>query len=463
MGIHSTIKKTGNKTGARAKVKSVQTTACTVVAIVFANTFAFAQETLSSTETDWPNAYDQVRSEQLLQQGQQLMREGQYEYAERIFLDAMQITKINFGLNAPRQRIPLEFAINAQLAQGKWEQVENHLSYFEHLNDEVYSRDFYDYLRGTEQLSSLLLRASADADNPMAVRYLIAAKNLNWRAVSAIEATLGENHLSLAPWLYNIVLTHYYQSSLTKQGVNNYVYRTDNNEEYAGWTLNRGDSLRISYRIGKELLQRIEAIYADAANLPTESRALAQVYQADWEMLFGHEEDALAHYQKAYQGLLAAGLSENEANRVFARPTVLPAGELHTSLEELIAQQPQGPVQFHAWTPNYPATALPSKSVAINGGTGNEIMALVRFDLHPLLPSGLINNNKFIRLGFNLADLEVIESNPDNEQIRERARHEVSLLQFRPKLENGAPVSLENVELEYRFPPQYYNLTVSGN
>lgn len=432
---------------------------------LFVSFSSLAQDPLGvRAETGWLNAYDQARSEQLLQQGQQFMREGNYELAERTFLDAVQIVKINFGLNAPEQRIPLEFAIHAQLAQAKWEQADNHFSYFEWLNDEVYHSDFLDYLRGTEQLSALLLKASADADNPLNVRYLVAAKNLNWRAVSAIEATLGMSDVTLAPWLYNIVLTHYYQSSLIKRyGMSNYVYRTDTDEEIAGWTLNLGDSMRISYRIGRELLQRIESIYSEAAQVPPESKALVQVYQADWEMLFGNEEVALTRYQTAYQNLLAAGLSEAQANQVFARPTVLPASELYNSFAGLTADHTEGPVRFRAWTPNYPATALPSERVAVNGGTGKEIMALVRFDLHPLLPSGLMNNGNSIRLGFNLADLEVIETTPDNAQIRERARYEVSLLQFRPKLENGAPVPLKDVELEYRFPPQLNNPTISGN
>lgn len=425
---------------------------------------AIAQDAAPGEARSWLNAFDQTRSEQLIQQGRLQMEAGEFDAAERIFLDAMQIAKINFGLDSPEQRVALEYAIGAQFAQGKWEQAESHLSYFEWLNDQVYTRDFFDYLRGTEQLSAMLLRASANVDNPMAVRFLIAAKNLNWRAITAIEATLGDTHLELAPWLYNIVLTHYYQSSLIKRGaMSSYVYQTEDDREYAGWTLSMGDSLRISYRIGKELLERIETIYGQAPDLPAESEALAKVYQADWELLFGNEEDALEKYQLAYGELLESGLDQAQANQVFERPTVLPATSLVSSFGDLADTPTAGPLRFQAWTPNYPATALPSEGLAISENTETEIKALVRFDINPLLPSGLTNNSRVLRLGFNLADMEVISTTPDNEQIRERARYEVSLLQFRPKLEDGAPVPLEDVELEYRFPPQYSNLTLSGN
>lgn len=422
----------------------------------------YAQGSANSTQA-FLNAYDQGNIEQLVSQGLLAMEAEDFPEAERIFLEAMQVAKVNYGLSSKEQRIPLRHAIEAQLSQGKFEQAENHLSYFEWLNDEIYTRDFYAYLEGTELLSELLLKASADANNPLGVRYLIAAKNLNWRAVSGIEATLGEDNIELTPWLYNIVLAHYYQSSLVKNSsVISHVHRSENDEEINGFTLTMGESLRISYRIGAELLNRIAEIYSTTEEMPAESLALVQIYQADWEMLFGNETSALELYTDSYNQLLANGFNAEQANRVFARPTVLPATTLATSLEAF-ADEDQGPVRFHAWTPNYPATRLPSEEVAINSNAGAEFMALVKFTLHPLLPAGLMSNDRIIPLGFNVDDLEVISATPDNDLVRQRALYEVSLLQFRPRIKDGAPVAIEDVRLEYLFPPQYNVLSVSTN
>lgn len=421
---------------------------------------------MAQAEEDDPsflNVYDQVNMEQLVSLGLLAMEEENYSEAERIFMDAVQVAKVNYGLTDKNQWIPLRHAIEAQMAQSKFEEVENHLSYFEWLNDEIYEVDFYAYLEGTELLSELLLKASADINNPLSVRYLIAAKNLNWRAISAIEATLGEEHQLLAPWLYNIVLAHYYQSSLIKSNsLTSYVHRSEEDEEISGFTLNVGESMRISYRIGAELLNRIKDIYESVEDSPAETSALAQIYLADWEMLFGNEEEALAIYKESFDQLLAAGISEEQANQVFSRPTVLPAADLDLSITSFTAQQ-EGPVRFHAWSANYPAARLPSEEVAVNSDASAEFMALVKFTLHPLLPAGLMNNDRIIPLGFNLDELEVVSASPDNALVRARARYEVSLLQFRPRLQNGAPVPFEDVELEYLFPPQSNFLSVSNN
>ena len=438
----------------------IPTRALALLALVSAS--AFAQ--VSTEQAPYNNVYEQIRAEQLLELGQQQLFEQDFAGAEKTFLEALQIAKVNYGLSAPQQRNALGYVIEAQLAQEKWDQAGSQLSYFEWLNDQIYSHDFYNYLLGTEQLSDVLLRASANAGNSNSTRYLLAAKNLNWRAVSGIEATLGENHVELTPWLYNIVLAHYYQISLLKRpSMFSDVVIAAGEDEWRGRTLAKGESLRISYRIGKDLLQRIVDIYEAAADSPPESSALARIYQADWDLLFGLEPAALALYQQAYETLLDQGVAPERANTLFQRPMVLPAPTLAISLSALELQLREGPIRFDAWTPNYPATALPKSQLAMISEGGEQFKATLSFDLMPRLPEALIANQRSIKLGFNLRNLEVISVTPEDEQLRERARYEVSLLQMRPALENGLPIVTENVELEYLFAPQSEALSASEN
>jgi len=438
----------------------IPTRTLALLALVTAS--ALAQE--STERASYNNIYEQIRTEQLLELGQQQMIERDFAAAEKTFLEALQIAKVNHGLSAPQQRNALGYVIESQLAQEKWEQAGSQLSYFEWLNDEIYTRDFYDYLLGTEQLSDVLLRASANADNSNSTQYLLAAKNLNWRAVSNIEATLGENHVELTPWLYNIVLAHYYQISLLKRpSMFNDVVIAKGEDEWRGRTLAKGESLRISYRIGKDILQRIVDIYVAAKDSPLESSALARLYQADWELLFGLESAALALYQQVYEELLDLGVSPVRANALFQHPRVLPVPTIATSLSQMEIQLRERPIRFEAWTPNYPATALPKPQLAVTSKTAERFKATLRFNLVPQLPEVLMANQRSIKLGFNLRNLEVISVSPEEEQLREQALYEVSLLQLRPVLENGLPIVTENVELEYLFAPQNEALSLKEN
>ena len=302
---------------------------------------ALAQETVSALP--YSSVYEQRRSEQLIARGLLHMEAKDFRTAEKTFLDAVQVAKVNYGLRAPQQRAALGHLIEALLAQQKWQLAGDQLSYFEWLNDEIYLRDFYDYLRGTKQLSELLYRASADADNSNSTRYLILAKNLSWRAISAIEATLGETDPELVPWLYDVVLAHYYQVSLIKRrSLLNEVTAQGGSTAYHGWTLAKSESLRISYRIGRDLLRRIQLILSTSKDSPTEASALAVLYQADWELLFGHETTAMTLYGEASRQLSAIGVPTDRLDLLFGRPRVLPEPVMYTGVNELEADWQKG-------------------------------------------------------------------------------------------------------------------------
>ena len=413
---------------------------------------ALAQETGSALP--YSSVYAHERSEQLIARGLLQMEAKDYRIAEKIFLEAVQVAKVNYGLRAPQQRAALEHLIEALLAQQKWQLAGDQLSYFEWLNDEIYLRDFYDYLRGTKQLSELLYRASADADNSNSTRYLILAKNLSWRAISAIEATLGETDPELVPWLYDVVLAHYYQVSLIKRrSLLNEITAQENSAGYQGWTLTKSESLRISYRIGRDLLIRIHQILSAGQDSPTEASALAVLYQADWELLFGHEVTAMTLYGEANRQLSSVGAPSERLDRLFGRPRVLPDPVLYTSLNGLEAALAEGPIQFRAWTPNYPGAQLPSAKVA-TADRPQPSSALVGFTLLPAPPIALMGNRQIIKLGFGLKNVDVLEITPRTSALDDEVRYQVSLLQLRPALKNGLPVEIDGLQLRYHFAPQ---------
>ncbi len=408
--------------------------------------------------TDWNNIYAFSLGEQHTEQGVQLLKSGDYLAAERKLLDAIHVIKVNHGLHSTLQLAPLQYLIEAQLTFGQWQAAKTQIEYFQWINVRNYRDNLYAYLAGTEKLSGLLLAASANIDNPYAVSNLIAAKNLNWQAVNAIEQTLGPDSLELAPWLYRIVLNHYYQSTMLRrrevsEATSAEALASDSDEIVDSWTRRRNETLDMSYRIGRELLTRIEGLFAHHTDSNAEAAALSTVYQGDWELLFGHNEKALSLYHNAYQSLREHGRSAAEIDRFFSRPVSLPAPHLHMQWPQAVPEDASQPLQFFAWSPMYPTAARPAVPRDEFVESANAQMAIATFDLMPSA-NGSVTEFTAKEADLNLDNLQILSTTPDNALTREQARVYISLLQFRPRLVAGLPASSENIELRYLFPPQ---------
>ena len=416
-----------------------------------------------SGSAPWPNVYTDNLAEQLVERGAAELAAGSPAQATRSLLEAIQTIKVNHGLHSTRQIPVLELLIKSQLALGDWAAVDAHVDYFEWLNERNYRNDLDAYLEGTHALSDLLLSASADRNNPVAVRYLIQAKTLNWRAVTAIEATLGKDSPRLAPWFYRLSLNHYYQASLIRRRhLTNYAFKTDGDEVISGWSMPYNESVDMSYGIGRELLQRIADLHSGVDGATTEAAALARVHQGDWELLFDRDDRALAFYERAYSDLREMGWSAMAADRYFDRPVVLPASEMVTAVDRPALAGASRTAEVTAWSPLYPGVALPSPRLAQPGNSGELFTVRARLDLLPV-DSGA--KAVIPATGFNPVqhNLTLLASEPDDARIRELAMERLRLLQLRPRLRAGAPAVLEDVEILYHFTPQRELTSLNAN
>jgi len=409
----------------------------------------------------WPDAYADTLAEQLVERGAAELAAGSPAQATRSLLEAIQVIKVNHGLHSTRQIPVLELLIKSQLALGDWAAIDAHVEYFEWLNER---NDLDAYLAGTRALSDLLLTASADRNNPVAVRHLIQAKTLNWRAASAIEATLGKNSLRLAPWYYRLSLNHYYQASLIRRRhLTNYAFRTDGDEVINGWAMPYNESIDMSYDIGRELLQRIADLYGGESVAAAEAAALARVLQGDWELLFGRNDRALAFYERAYRDLRELGWSTSEVDRFFDRPVVLPVSEWVAAVDRSMLADGPRTAEVTAWSPLYPGVALPSPHMVPPGNNGERFTVTARLDLVPVDGSG--GDAAVAATGFNPVQrhLTLLATEPGDPRIQELARERLGLLSLRPRLRAGAPAVLADVEIVYRFAPQQELMSLNEN
>lgn len=404
------------------------------------------------------NAFDNFHTsdyEDLLAIAVAAMENGRLTEARQNISDALQVIKVNHGLLSPEQFPALQLLAAAYLEQLDLGFFDQHLAYFEWLLRKLSVSDFNAYLVGTEILTSLYLDAAAVAENPNNAHYLVAAKQLNWRAVSAIEFRYGKDNLDLAPWLYNIVLTHYYQSELTRRkGMTSYDYKSTTPEIVSGWSLTKNESLEQSYSIGKELLVRIRALYANSAKASPLTDALMLTYLADWELLFDRSHSAFDLYSAAYAKVKVSDIGNATLESLFAQPAIIPPTTFSDSWPQ--AHGPaDAPINFVAWSSVFPGVHRPELLVAQTRRPVSKYSATANFDLSfnnsgaESAPAVETNHNSY-----RISKLRIDDFSPHNDLVASLAQQQISVLRFRPLLLDGKPVSGSNFRLNYVFPAE---------
>lgn len=402
--------------------------------------------------------------ESMLDEGRALMEQGQYSDAERSFFEALQVVKINNGITSNLQIPVLELLIKSQLPQRKWETIQQYLSYFDWLNGELYRENVVDFLSGTEVLGSLYLQASADEANPRGGHYLIASKNLYWNAISAIEGIYGRQSKLLTPWLYRVVLSHFYQSSLVmRRGLTSYDYKTDKPAIINGWSLSKNESIAKSYNIGLELLQRIRDIVSVGGN--QEAEAIAWLYLGDWETVFDNGASAISNYQKANQLFLENGADQATIDTLFSQTAILPEANFESELADLMATpiDSDTSIEFIAWSANFPGAAVPAALKRPFTTNAYPIRARISFNYNLGSFTELMGNKTVTRSLFSKSNVTLISISQESEEARAQALRDVSFLHLRPQLKSGELVSSEGITVDYMLSRQTAQLLLSDN
>lgn len=360
----------------------------------------------------WPNAYADSRAEQLIDSAGRSLNAGQAQAAEQRLTEALQVLRVNYGLRDHRQIQPLQLLIESLFQQHRWQAADDQIDYFQWLNQANYELDFPAYLEGSQALGDLLLRASADPANPESVRYLVAAKNLNWRTISAIEAHFGRDDPLLAPWLYRVVLNHYQQSALIRRrGLTSFNFHSDADAYVNGFRLSKNETLDMSFGIGEELLLRIETLFADDPL----KRALARLQRADWQQIYGKQQQAAVLYDQALALLRDAAMDQQALAQFSHAPALIPAPGL---LEQLPADD--APLQFQAWSPLYPGLDVQTGAALTGPARAENFQARLQFDLNP--DTGGAQN------------IRILDIQPASDSFESLLRQQLQLLNFRPPL-----------------------------
>jgi len=410
----------------------------------FASMLCMAQQ----PDITWSDYYQSEQAEILADRARQAMMDGRYPEAELQLDQALQIIRVSQGLHNPAQLALVDQLLETLLLQGKWEEFDQKLDYISWLNGRINADNPDQLANGLLRQSDWHRAAAGVIQRSQSAWYLIQGKYLNWQAVSILENQYGKQDTRLAPVLYQIVLEHYYQSVLNeRRGTTSYEFKSDDKSIANGWMLSRNESVRRSYRIGRENLQRIRDLYSVAPGVARSTDALLQIYQADWEFLHGNNRLALELYQDAYFELLAAGIGESEVEGFFNQLIKLPAQVLQTDWLEPEMPDNELVLEFYVWSTLYPGVETPAKFLQPPFQPYSDDSSRVQLEVK-LEVSGNPESGSF---DYGVTGLNIVTATLDAESVANRVFAEVPLLKFRPRLEAGELAAHRPFLVNYRF------------
>jgi hypothetical protein len=412
-----------------------------VLTIAVFTTACFTTSTVRA-HTDTPD------TESWLEQGRALLSEGYFEAATDSYYRAFEINRADLGLYNRLQIPIIEQLLEAYLLTNNWSGFDRRLDYLEWLQPRILADDPVAHAEALSRLADWHVAAAARIHADKSAWHLIRARQLNWQAVTILQTHFGRDDLRQAPLLYKITLNHYYQmASIYRRGLTSFEFRSDQPVISNGWAYSLNENLRRSYDIGVELLTRIEQLHLSDANAPPEAAALARVYLADWHLLFGHGNRALAVYEDTLSSLTERGVTDGLINAYFDRTVVLPESRMNLSLDMPADQRVEPVAVFNAWTGVLPGVPLPENHPSQRVADHQQLLQPPSIPVTVTVNSGIraISNNP--RFSVDIAALTLDEQT--GPATAQRAMHDLHALQFRPTIQNGDVIETQEVPLTY--------------
>ena len=371
--------------------------------------------------------YDPATAEYLLSVGLVYQDAGQHQEAADAFARALQIKRVNEGLQSTSQLLILEQLIKSNIARAEWEQVDHNYQQLLWINKRNYEPGDPRLLPVVDTVGRWKLKAyKENLLDSSAIRIIGESETLFQDTIDILGRQYGADDPRLINPLYGKALTNYQYAievsntpqdefhgtgSPTRTQVICRTVPTANGGArricnairvpdpgyYASQSSNKDFALgqRI-IAVGKALRQIVQ-IHEANPDLPGDSHARALVHLGDWNLLRGKKTTAYKNYKAAYQLLADRGEHQETLDELFGKPHHLPALRLPLpEIDEKLEQE---------------------KSTSV----------LASFDVSR---SGRARN------------VRIIESDPPNAtSARRKAKKTIRARLYRPRFEKGEPVT----------------------
>lgn len=407
-------------------------------------------ESISRLEYELGNTNPRL-TEPLTQLATQYRSLGRFADAHRAIDRATQIVRINEGLYTRAQLPLVQMKVANYADSNDWNKAREQL---EHLFWLHRSKSRYidgQLVNDLMRLNELHLRGISEDTSEYQTFHFRQAATASWLALGAGEQLWGSADPRLIPVLYTLI-KHYHLQALAVENGGRTGYELRQIVPGTDWVREREDMRRYFHLTGLRLLDQIRSIHLAAKPIDLEGAAMANLYTADWHMLFGEQELALNAYQRSHQELLYAGLPRDTLGQYFAQPSLLPEPEFHATLADaslarnavaLVDNESELPSDsarlfFAEWSPSFPFARSPYSVASEFNADANT--ALFTFNV-----SGLTEITRWVsrrrERGFaELVDVDLLRPNPVSLDARDELIERLEWLQFRPRLANGMPV-----------------------
>jgi len=355
--------------------------------------------------------YDNQLSEVLSGLGNIYQSLNRHSDAIEIFKRALHITRVNEGLHGIGQLALLEKLIESNSKLKDWAELKNNYHNLYWISKRHYGDNSPKLLPIIDRIGRWYLKAFELDPDSASLSHLLNAEDLYNKSVEIVETEGDNNDMRLINSLYGIALTNYQIAAQVSSSEDLRDIRSgfrDSNRARRALQLEqmRADFMLRSYIKGRDAMQKIIDIHANNPNLPVDMQAMAMTHLGDWFLLFNKRNSAAEAYKKAYALLEQDGFEQQKIDSLFGKPRTLPAIRLPVHKEEDLAPE-------------------------------NPPYVLASFDVSP---TGKASN------------IQIVESKPeDNVSYQRRAKKSIAATKFRPRYENGEPVTTTGVSLRYVF------------
>ncbi len=406
------------------------------------------------------NQHDPRLSEPLLQLADDHMRLGEFVEAHNALDRGMQIVRINEGLYT-RSQIPFVRKKIENFAQSRnWDAARSQLDHLLWLHRTKSRHLDSQLVEDFQALSALHLRGVTEDHYDYQSFHLRRSASASWLALTVGESLWGRTDSRLAPVIYDLVHQYHLQAAAVERG-GRVAYELRQITPGSDWVRERVDAIRLYYLTGNRLLTQLRGIYQGSEPPDQEALAMADLYLADWQVLFSRNNDALESYQLAYQGLVEAGVETALMDAYFSKPTLLPVAAFHPRLSSALqarSEEAQPPVQlaslatdalyFNEWSAAFPNVRQPKEFSRRQPAASN--FALFSFNIAGVTEISHWMNGRREREVASIQEATIVQPETVSEDEQEQLLRRLDYLRFRPSLEEGGIPRESNATLMYQ-------------